>query len=491
MQSSYADMAQTHMPPAPAGQPASDGASVNRASVTAACDQALALLRAGQRLEALELLDRAVALDSTSLQAWLHRGMTLQELHRPAEALENYHRALSLGPGNIEATYFGALCLHDLGRCQEAAEALDLVIDAYPAFALARIKRGHILRELGHLDEAIKSFDTALSLEPDNAEAVLHRGLTVQESARRSLKLPRVSAHKDGSQEYRGCYINLDRSLERRSEIERQIALYASPGSYQRFAAVDGQRKLATDSKLSAGEIGCYLSHCFLLLSKMDSDHHIHVVEDDAALSPLTQPAIGALIGSGAIDQFDVVFTDSFVQPTTVDYNKYRSLYERSIERDRGGQVIAMTPSIVDYYACTASYVLNRRSIGKVYHILTRVIDDGMRLPVDLAIRAAAVAGKLRIGCLFPFVTSCRIDEISNNTIPRAASQLTRLLLQMGRHSFATDADHPKLCRQAAALLGSATDRSGTARVEQSDDSHRRLLDLILAFCASPLYQAH
>jgi hypothetical protein len=61
----------------------------------------------------------------------------------------------------------------------------------------------------------------------------------------------------------------------------------------------------------------------------------------------------------------------------------------------------------------------------------------------------------------------------------------------MGRHSFATDADHPKLCRQAAALLGSATDRSGTARVEQSDDSHRRLLDLILAFCASPLYQAH
>ena len=66
-------------------------------------DRALALGATGRYAEALEDLDRAVALDPSRADAWLLRGAAKRQLGRVEDAERDVARALSLAPDNAEA----------------------------------------------------------------------------------------------------------------------------------------------------------------------------------------------------------------------------------------------------------------------------------------------------------------------------------------------------------------------------------------------------
>jgi len=288
---------------------------------------------------------------------------------------------------------------------------------------------------------------------------------------------------------YAAFYINLDRSSDRRNQIENEIVRHGHGHIYKRFSAADGNLFKLPNQGLTPGEMGCLLSHLFLLQQRLDSDAHVHVVEDDAVFSRFTVPTIAAAVQTGMIDHFDVLFTDSFVQPASREYREYKQLFDRSVERDASGTVVRVHPTIVNYHSATASYIVNRRSIPKLIDLLVRSLAGGATIPIDLAIRNAAAKGEIRIGCLFPFVTTFRIDGIVENTIDRRPNDLlSRLLLQLGRHSFFVDCHHRALCELAHGLLLHPDPRPEPA---SGDDPHKRLLDQIIAFCASELFVPH
>jgi tetratricopeptide (TPR) repeat protein len=66
-------------------------------------DRALASGSAGRYAEALEDLDRAVALDPYRAEAWTLRGAAQRQLGRAEEAERDVARALSIAPDNAEA----------------------------------------------------------------------------------------------------------------------------------------------------------------------------------------------------------------------------------------------------------------------------------------------------------------------------------------------------------------------------------------------------
>jgi tetratricopeptide (TPR) repeat protein len=66
-------------------------------------DRALALGATGRYAEALEDLDRAVALDPSRAEAWALRGAAKRQLGRAAEAERDVAHALSLAPDNADA----------------------------------------------------------------------------------------------------------------------------------------------------------------------------------------------------------------------------------------------------------------------------------------------------------------------------------------------------------------------------------------------------
>jgi hypothetical protein len=106
----------------------------------------------------------------------------------------------------------------------------------------------------------------------------------------------------------------------------------------------------------------------------------------------------------GFIDKFDILFTDTVLPPELNHYQLAKRLYDNAnIVRDLDGVAISARFELIEYYAGFSSYLVKASSIGLVASILADEMERSEPGPVDLAIRDAMAAGKIRTGCLFPW----------------------------------------------------------------------------------------
>jgi len=277
---------------------------------------------------------------------------------------------------------------------------------------------------------------------------------------------------------YRGYYINLARSPERRAEVESQFARHGLAERYARFEAADGNSLKLANPHLKEGEIGCFISHYLVLKKNLDRTEPLHVVEDDVVLSQHTRPVIDAVLGE-ELAKYDLVFTDTYV-PLHPDFLKaYKAQYDRNVARDAAGTVVGARFEVIELggrpFATTTSYLVNGRSIRKLYNILSKEIANSPKLPIDLFIRNKARDGVIKVGCVFPFVTSFRLDPAAATTIAGRHDALSLYANNLARHSFFIDAEPARWHDEAARLL-----------VEPETDAHARLLAILLGFTVSP-----
>ena len=134
---------------------------------------------------ALASYDRALQLRPGYAEALLNRGNALRGLKRPEEALASYDRALALKLDYHEAFYNRGNALQDLKRHEEALASYDRALALRPHHLNATINRGNALLDLKRPEEALAGYDRALQLRPDHAEALYNRG-----DALRDLKRP-------------------------------------------------------------------------------------------------------------------------------------------------------------------------------------------------------------------------------------------------------------------------------------------------------------
>jgi tetratricopeptide (TPR) repeat protein len=167
---------------------------------------------------ALDLIGRAIEVDSTSAAAYLNRGNVLKDLKRMEEALKNYDKAILIKPDFAEALtnrgnalqelkllnqavadYDKAIALKPLyadaffnrgnalkklKRLEDALASYDKAIEINPSFVTAHSNRGVVLHDLMRLAESLDSFDKAITIDPNNAEAHINRGNLLQELKR-------------------------------------------------------------------------------------------------------------------------------------------------------------------------------------------------------------------------------------------------------------------------------------------------------------------
>ncbi len=286
---------------------------------------------------------------------------------------------------------------------------------------------------------------------------------------------------------YLGYYINLDRSRDRRAWIEAQLAAHDLTQAYTRFKAADGNTLNLPNPHLRSGEMGCFTSHYLLMKKTMERAEHLHVVEDDVLFSRHVDKVIRATIAAGELARYDIIFTDTYV-PINVDaFRMYKELYDRSVMRDAEGNVADAAFSVIDLagrlFATTSSYLVNGKSIRKLYNVYTKEISNGPQGPIDLLIRNKAAQGIIKVGCIFPFVTSVRLDHGGETTIGDRKSigrhdELTVLAGDIARQSFFIEADLGRLREAAARSL------------PLPQDSHSRLLTDILGFALTGKYQS-
>jgi GR25 family glycosyltransferase involved in LPS biosynthesis len=277
---------------------------------------------------------------------------------------------------------------------------------------------------------------------------------------------------------YIGYYINLDRDADRRAAMEAQLTALGPEARYRRFPAVDGNPFGVATSTLTDGELGCFLSHYLLLQMHLDGAAHLHVIEDDTILASRAPYFLRQAIASGQLENLDILFTESAITLSLDAWWEGRREYQSRINRTEDGAVADVRFGHVPYVAGTTSYLVNRGSIQLVCDILREELEGRATRPIDLLIREKATEGKLRVQCLFPFITSTGLAD-STSTMSRDDVTLrSRFALDLLRRSFFVECDPRALFEQADQQLP-----------RPDMDFRARLHQCLAAFIDSDLYR--
>ena len=133
-----------------------------------------AMFQLGRHEEAVETLDRALALDpELPAAAALHRltGLALMELGRPGEAAARFERCLELDPLDAEALDRLAFLRFDQERFDDAVDLYRRMLATDPDEAQTHFNLGIALLLLGRHEEAAASLERSLALDPEQPTA--------------------------------------------------------------------------------------------------------------------------------------------------------------------------------------------------------------------------------------------------------------------------------------------------------------------------------
>ncbi len=203
--------------------------------VAALLRTAVQFSQAGQHIEALELIDKALASAPHVADAHNNRGNVLRVLGRPDEAIGAYREALVLAPTHPLAWCNMGNALRDLGRVEEAVRAYREAIARRPAFAEAQLNLGIALREQGRHAEALSAFEAATRLRPDFAAAHDSLGNALRDAGRLSEAIEAYRRAVALDPEFTTGYCNLGAALWQAERFEEaadalQAALALDPG---------------------------------------------------------------------------------------------------------------------------------------------------------------------------------------------------------------------------------------------------------------------
>jgi tetratricopeptide (TPR) repeat protein len=129
--------------------------------------------------EGLASANRSLALQSNFVDALNNRGNALAGLDAPVEALASFERALKLRPEFAQAWSNRACVLRDLGRPADALTSCDQAIALQPDYADAWSNRANALSDLNRPQDAQLSYQKAIEFTPAFADAWNNLGLTL------------------------------------------------------------------------------------------------------------------------------------------------------------------------------------------------------------------------------------------------------------------------------------------------------------------------
>ena len=240
-----------------------------------------------------------------------------------------------------------------------------------------------------------------------------------------------------------GRYINLERSVNRRQHVENEIERHGLKNRYRRFSAIDGNSNYVA-SKISAAEKGIFASHLALFEEAAAGSEALHIVEDDVAFSDALVPFIDWIVDSNAIQDYDMVVTDTFISPVSARFR----WFEKAYAAVRQGKVPAMSNGVAligmedSYLYGCSSYIVAPAAAARIVEVLKRAWREGPVAPVDKVLQDAVLAKELRIGCSMPFVTWLDLKIADASTAERRHETAVLWSLQrLLRYLFFVDCD--------------------------------------------------
>jgi GR25 family glycosyltransferase involved in LPS biosynthesis len=210
---------------------------------------------------------------------------------------------------------------------------------------------------------------------------------------------------------YRGLYINLDSSWDRRKRMEAELSNLGLTDKYERFEAIRGDgTKEQSQTTLPGGQLGCWLSHLAIWRQAESKGSHLHVLEDDAALSPLLPRVLDEL----QLDEssWDLIFTDVYFHPppTPEQFAQLCSARRAFLKEKR--------VSLIDLrqlaFTGTTSYLVNQHCLKRLGELLQGRWQSNQT--IDVVLQQLIRRGELRARVAFPFLSTITPEHEQSTT---------------------------------------------------------------------------
>jgi GR25 family glycosyltransferase involved in LPS biosynthesis len=229
----------------------------------------------------------------------------------------------------------------------------------------------------------------------------------------------------------RCVYINLDRDVVRRNNIEQSFAVAqakAPDWTIERFPAVDIKyvSEHATPGCIAPAEKGCFLSHKHIMLANANQTGNLYITEDDAVFSPDTLCILEGLLQKiEGVVEWDLLFTDIGIPAIGVMADVVAMTQEVF---KKGTIELANLKQFSCLYGSTA-YVVNPKSMPKILQLMG---DDPLDLPYDLFLRSLIYKGAINAYVTLPFISTVSDDGLSSS-IQRSEHAKTDLVWNLFR----------------------------------------------------------
>lgn len=140
-----------------------------------------ALQNAGQSLQAISTLRKAVSLQENYPEAWYNLGLVQRASGALPAAIEAYRKALDLSPGYQAAELNLGISLLLAERPDEALFCLESLLGRHPDHVEALVNAGLAMHLLGQFREARAHLERATVLDASNPTAWLYLGMLLHE----------------------------------------------------------------------------------------------------------------------------------------------------------------------------------------------------------------------------------------------------------------------------------------------------------------------
>ncbi len=127
---------------------------------------------------ALEILEKAIALNPDSIELYSCIATVYEKFNNWQEAIKTYLKIIAIDPANVTAYTALGIIYKDTGLLQEALHIFKKVVQLRSNESLSYCYLGDIYQELGMLEDAIAQYKQAINIDPDDEAAYYDMGIT-------------------------------------------------------------------------------------------------------------------------------------------------------------------------------------------------------------------------------------------------------------------------------------------------------------------------
>lgn len=178
----------------------------------------------GKKQEALENLNKAIALDPNFANGYIDRGNVRDDLNDKQGAIADYSKAIELDSRYADAYYSRGIVRNGLNDKQGAIADYSKAIELDPAYVNAYNNRGLIRAELGDKQNAIADYSKAIDLDPNYTFAYYNRGNIRSELGDKQAAIADYSKAIELAPKFSNAYLNRGNSRSILGDFQGAIA---------------------------------------------------------------------------------------------------------------------------------------------------------------------------------------------------------------------------------------------------------------------------